>query len=369
MRADVPGGPGSVLPNTPMTRSREIGGDYRATPMKRLQALHEVLLPGDLWDRVAAAHQVIVVPDGALYQLPFEALVTRIVDPEVESDMPRPVYWLDEGPLVRYSASATVLANLEERTFERGSAGVVSLSDPIFDPVEITRMDGDREVERSGATRSEALRATFERGGGALSRLPGTALETDAILERFDAADVVVLQEAEAGEPELRAALGGQRYLHLATHGLVDERRASMFASLALTPPVGATTDHTDDGFLQLHEIYELDLDGTELAVLSACETNVGEDVVGEGVFALSRGFLVAGARRVIASQWPVADESTAMLIGALFDEISAAEAGGEGVEYARALRNAQLAVRNDGSHPEWADPYHWAPFVLTGAR
>ena len=160
--------------------------------------------------------------------------------------------------------------------------------------------------------------------------------------------------------------MAGKRYLHLATHGLVDERRGALFAALALTPPPAETTDSEDDGFLQLYEIYDLELAEVELAVLSACESNAGAAIEGEGVFALSRGFLAAGARRVIASQWSVNDESTAALIGEFFRAIADAEQRGERVDYARALRDAKRAVR---SQPAWAEPYYWAPFILTGER
>ena len=92
-------------------------------------------------------------------------------------------------------------------------------------------------------------------------------------------------------------------FLYLATPGLLDRKRMSLFSALAFRPPVSAQPSSDNDGFLQRHDIYELDLDDSKLAVLSACQTNVGEYVEGEGVFALSRGFLTAGARRVIASQ------------------------------------------------------------------
>ena len=81
---------------------------------------------------------------------------------------------------------------------------------------------------------------------------------------------MVVLKGLEASEPRLRAQVEGKRYLHLATHGLVDERRGALFAALALTPPAGEEAEPEDDGFLQLYEIYDLELGEVELAVLSA---------------------------------------------------------------------------------------------------
>lgn len=100
----------------------------------------------------------------------------------------------------------------------------------------------------------------------------------------------------------------------------------SCFPHLRSLPFQGEKTVAEDDGFLQLFEIYDLNLSECELTVLSACETNVGEYIEGEGVFALSRGFLAAGARRVIASQWSVNDASTAEMMGAFFRQIAANE-------------------------------------------
>lgn len=154
--------------------------------------------------------------------------------------------------------------------------------------------------------------------------------------------------------------------IHLATHALVDEQRDALFAAMALTPPGTVNASPENDGFLQLHEVYRLPLSGVDLAVLSACRTNVGADIVGEGVFALSRGFHAAGVQRVVGTQWDVADRSTAILVGNFFRGISTAERRGRPVEYVEALRRARQQLR---AQTRWAHPYYWAPFVLTGAR
>jgi len=374
----------------------------------RLHALWHALVPGDLWPRLTGAAEIVVVPDSELSGLPFEALVA----------VPGPVpsttrYWLDDGPPVRYAPSATTLQALTRRPAAPprvDAATVLSVADPIYDPAEVearrlspkprlaerqgaggdqTRvwveeMETDAEgveeggIEEGGTEEAgdggallavnprPTTRGAYEGAGGMLTRLPGTDREADAIVAAYgpDAGGVVhTLRELQASEPAVRAAVPGVRYLHLATHGLVDESRGSLFASLALTPPV--TTDSlANDGFLELHEIYDLDLSAAELAVLSACQSNVGRQVEGEGVFALSRGFLAAGALRVIASQWAVDDASTGALVGAFFEAVAQAETHGEAVPYARALQAAQRQVRAESA---WAAPYHWAPFVLIG--
>ncbi len=356
------------------SRSTGVGASRRISGREmslRLLALRKALVPERVWERVLIAEEVIVVPDGAIYNLPFETLVTRDDDEGMR-------YWLDEGPPIRYGPSLTVLANLERRRSSRPAGltnrgGVLSVSDLIYSPQVVEEATLETANDRAVTSAERFARGSFERLGGSLAALPGTAAETDSIVAAFGEdplfGPVTVLSGVEGTEAALRSSLGSFRYLHLATHGLVDEGRASLFASLALAPPPGSASESTNDGFLQLHEIYDLNLSEIELAVLSACESNVGATVEGEGVFALSRGFLVAGAQRVIASHWAVDDASTAVLMATFFREVAEAERRAEVVDYARALHTARLAIRNHPEHPEWSDPYYWAPFVLTGKR
>lgn len=111
-------------------------------------------------------------------------------------------------------------------------------------------------------------------------------------------------------------------------------------------------------------EIYELDLKTCELAILSACQTNYGPQQQGEGVWGLSRGFLVAGARRVVASNWLVDDEAAASLISVFCSDLAKAEGKGETPDYAAALHRAKRWVRQQD---KWASPYYWGTFVLIG--
>jgi len=328
---------------------RSIGG--------RLHALQRALVPPSVWKRAATRAEVVIVPDESLYLLPFEALV---IDPGLRAGTPQ--FWLDAGPPLRYAPSATSLREITRR-FELGTpraihpVAALSVSDPAYAP---------QAAASSGGTTATAdrRRAGGARFFGALERLPGTEMETRNIRAALEGtAAVTVLEGLGAREPAVRRQLPGKRYLHLATHGLVDQRGGDLFAALALTPPAGGVATGDDDGLLELSEIYDLRLD-SDLAVLSACRTNVGLSIAGEGIFSLSRGFLVAGARRVIASQWSVDDASTAVLVGELFRALAAAERAGTGVGYAAALRDAKRRIR---ARSEWADPFFWAPFVLTG--
>jgi CHAT domain-containing protein len=192
--------------------------------------------------------------------------------------------------------------------------------------------------------------------------LPGTRSESDRVAGAFAGAKVALLRGPAASETQLRRLGPQARYVHLATHGLVDETRSELLAALALSAPARPSVE--DDGFLYLHEIVGLRWN-CELAVLSACSTQRGRQVGGEGVFALSRAFQGAGARRAVASLWAVSDASTAELVGDFFARLAAAESAGQRPEYARALRDAKLRLRRA---PGTASPFHWAAFVLSGA-
>ena len=133
---------------------------------------------------------------------------------------------------------------------------------------------------------------------------------------------------------------------------------ATVLATLVLTPGEDDRAD--DDGFLRLDEIHELRLDAN-LAILSACDTSVGRTIGTEGTLALSRGFLAAGARRVVATLWPVSDASTAQLVGSLFDPHLPTD-----LPVSKRLTEAKRALRAETSH---AHPFYWAAFVLSGRR
>jgi CHAT domain-containing protein len=117
---------------------------------------------------------------------------------------------------------------------------------------------------------------------------------------------------------------------------------------------------------LTLAETYELDLAGCELAILSACDTNVGPEQRGEGVWALSRGFQVAGARRVAATNWLLDDEAAASTVSYFCAGVAWQEASDVEVDHAQALHKAKRWVR---SVEKWRSPYYWAPMVLIGPQ
>lgn len=330
------------------------------------ERLFRVLAPPPLWRDLAQVRAVIIIPDGALHLLPFEALVTSLGEPG------RPArFWLDDGPAIRYGPAAATLLELAERSHRRreaadGDGRVVSICDPVFAGVDAGQRSPPASVGEDAWDRDAGAGAPASRLRGAtaaLARLPGTRRESEAIRRAFPPGAVTVLAGSEATEGGLRRAASAARYLHLATHGLVDPQQDELLAALALTPvDEGAASD--DDGLLHLFEIGDLRL-ACDLVVLSACETSLGRALDGEGVFALASGFLSAGARRAVATLWAVDDASAAALMEVFFRRVAEAEQAGSAPDFAVLLRDAKRQLREQ---PRWSSPLHWAPFVLSGA-
>jgi len=145
------------------------------------------------------------------------------------------------------------------------------------------------------------------------------------------------------------------RILHFATHGSLDSLHPELSGIvLSLVDKDGTPVD----GFLRLHEIYNLDLDAA-LVVLSACRTALGKEVHGEGLIGLTRGFMYAGAARVVSSVWNVDDRASAQLMARFYEAMVAKK-----LAPASALRDAQLSMLRE---PRWANPHYWAAFGLHG--
>jgi MYXO-CTERM domain-containing protein len=216
---------------------------------------------------------------------------------------------------------------------------------------------------------------------GAFVPLPGTEAEARAIDQLLDHPSVLI--GGDATEAALKAA-SGPRIVHLATHGFfLDDlpdagphtRGFSVGARSRddLPPPqqpllrsglalAGANSGELggDDGILTALEAASLDLHGTRLVVLSACDTAVGDVVDGDGVYGLRRAFVLAGAETTVMSLWKVDDNATKDLMVAYYRELRA------GRGRAEAMRRVQLAMLHA---PATAHPYFWAAFVVSGDR
>ena len=187
-------------------------------------------------------------------------------------------------------------------------------------------------------------------------RLPSTREEAQAIAALFpNGAASVALDDQASLRRAIDPKLGQARYLHLATHGLFNTREP------ALSGLVFSLVDRQgrpQDGFLQIADVFNLSLN-SQLVVLSACETGLGDQVRGEGLVGLTRGFFYAGTPRVVVSLWKVDDHATAKLMSYFYEFLRK-----DNQSPSQALRSAQQKLRQ---LPDWSSPYYWAAFALQG--
>ena len=285
--------------------------------------LAEILRPGQ---------KLAVIPDGILYYLPFETLVT-----------PSGQFLIEDHPVV-YAPSVSIMASLSSSrpaSNPRVRMELLAYGDPLFS---------------AGGGGGGSAGSFYRSAGFHFIQLPATRDEVAGIGAFFAVpARTLHLGRAASEQSVKQENLASYRRLHFATHAVLDEKvpaRSGIVLSLVNTG--------REDGVLHATEIAELKLDA-DLAVLSACQTGLGQMVSGEGMVGLTRAFFHAGARQVAVSLWDVNDQSTARLMKEFYRHMSAGESP------AAALREAKLSFLHAAA-PAYRHPHFWAGFVLSGA-
>ncbi|HEY7213840.1 MAG TPA: CHAT domain-containing protein [Thermoanaerobaculia bacterium] len=300
--------------------ARDLG--FRA-PARRLYDL--LLAPAAA--EIRGKRTLGIVPDGPLWDLPFQAL------------QPSAAEMLLERHALYYAPSLSFLAELAARRSRPAAAGrpsLLAVGNPSPDP-------------------GTAARAAARRGAAKLAPLPDAEREVRSLLRLYGAERSAVYTAAAASERTVKAEAGKYRVLHFATHALLDDRNP-LYSSLVLSRP---RSGEGEDGLLEAWEMLGLRLDA-ELVVLSACDTARGRLRAGEGMLGMSWALAAAGSPAILASQWEVSSAST----GELMVDFHRGWLGGLGK--AEALRRAALAVRGK---ERYRHPFYWAGFVLVGGE
>jgi CHAT domain-containing protein len=338
--------------------------------------------------------RLLIVADGALQYIPFAALPEPVVGgrwsvvgksavaggrssvvgknqtPTTNHQPPAN----DQRPplIVQHEivslASASALAVLRRETTGRSAAPktLALVADPVFSPddarVTASRTKQSEIDSPAQRERHERLNRAVEQSGVKTSdlripRLPGTRREAAAILEFVPASERKQSFDFEANRAAVTSQeLAQYRLIHLATHGLLNSTHPELSGLvLSLVDQQGTP----QDGFLRLHEIYNLRLPA-DLVVLSACQTALGKEIRGEGLVGLTRGFMYAGVPRVVASLWKVDDKATAVLMRRFYQAMLQEPR----LRPAAALRAAQIELLQT---KRTENPYYWAAFVLQG--
>ena len=297
-----------------------------AQPAALARQLGQVVLQHVLDSLPDDVTRIVVIPDGPLHRLPFDAL--RLADGRQ----------VIERFAVSIAPSAIVLAALREQPTRRASSGtrILAIGDPRF----------PREVPATGSAAADVYRDAFTTTGG-MVRLPASAREARLVARFGETAELRL--RARASESYLkRTAVDSFDVLHFATHAVVDERSVTRSA-LALADGDG------EDGFLSAAELQSLSLRAS-LVVLSACRTAGGVAVRGEGVLGLTAPLLEVGARSILATQWRIRDRDAVRFVEDFYRALSSGATVGD------ASRAAKLQAIQRG-----APPSAWAAFSVIG--
>jgi len=278
---------------------------------------------------LAGVTNLVVVPDGALWLVPFQALQT-----------PRGKFVIEERA-VSYAHSVSALASLVQRQQSR----------PARPPALLALGDPSGGLAATGAPAPRAGQR----------RLPEAAREVRALGRLYGESKSTVLISDEATEGALRQHLPTASVLHVATHGILDDR-SPMYSHLLLAG--GSPDDTTSDGRLDAWEVVDLGIHA-DLAVLSACETARGAVGAGEGVVGLSWSLFAAGASTAVVSLWEVDSASTTALMIGFHQQLLAAPASRRRPTSSQALRAAATGLMKT---PAYRHPFYWAGFVSVGA-
>ncbi len=317
--------------------------------------------------------RLLVVTDGALQYVPFGALPAPGVNrrpsakgKERTAKGYRPLI-LDHEVVSLPSASVVAVLRREVATRPPAPRKVAVLADPVFvkeDGRVKNRVEGRQATGGGGADKkiiagslpSDVRRSADDFGLTRFDRLPVSRREAELITalaprgQSLKALDFAASRATATSEE-----LSQYQIVHFATHSLLNSQHPELSGIvLSLVNERG----EPQDGFLRLHEIYNFKLDA-DLVVLSACETALGKEIKGEGLVGLTRGFMYAGAPRVVASLWKVGDSATSELMRRFYRNMLNAR-----MRPAAALRAAQVSMWKER---QWAAPFDWAGFVMQG--
>jgi CHAT domain-containing protein len=290
---------------------------------------------------------IYIVPSEGLWELPFQALLSRSNK-----------YFLEDHAL-SYAPSLSVLREMREKDVARRVTGRKANSDGLLTKVSATVSSSlprllaignpsldDRAVSRLELTRSEV----------SFDSLPQAETEVKTIGEIYGAEESTILIGNAAREETFKATAPKYRVLHFAAHGVFDDVNP-LYSRLLL-----ATGSENEDGFLEAREIMKLNLHA-DLAVLSACQTARGQVGSGEGLIGMSWALFIAGTSTTVASQWKVDSASTARLMIDFHRNLQSAK-GPSQPRAAEALQRAAIKLMAD---PKYRHPFFWSGFVVVG--
>jgi CHAT domain-containing protein/predicted negative regulator of RcsB-dependent stress response len=310
--------------------------------------------------------RILIVADGALQYVPFAALPVYSKQNEGDS---RSIPLVIDHEIISLPSASTLAVMRREFSERRQAPNLVAIfADPVFQEDDVRVKKQTKGAASDGQILSNGTPALSQKRGKATRyrqlnnkqkgwpRLLFTRLEAKEISSIAKGKKFKNVLGFEASKDFATSQeLASFQILHFATHGIVDSIHPELSGIvLSLVDEKGASID----GFLRLHEIYNLKLQA-ELVVLSGCQTGLGKEIQGEGLIGLTRGFMYAGTARVVASLWSVRDDTTAELMKRFYRAMLM-----EGKTPSAALQAAQASMWKDR---DWQSPYYWAGFIIQG--
>ncbi|MEM6804748.1 MAG: CHAT domain-containing tetratricopeptide repeat protein, partial [Bacteroidota bacterium] len=309
--------------------------------------LYEELI-GDFWGKEGQKY-AIIIPDKEIYYLPLDVLLTE----QVTSEMPLSQYpFLLRSMAASYDFSAKLWLRGSKNKSNAGwfQKGLLAFA-PDFHPLKTQDLAEDEQ---------EALNLDFFQARSTMD-------ENEQLVPLHASKDEVhsiqgLMGGEVYGEDQQKGLLGyflqkapNYRFIHLGTHGIFNKYN-SKYSYLAFQP----VEDGIDNERLYLSDLYNLNLDA-EMVVLSACETQVGELLPGEGIASLAQGFTYAGAKSIVATLWSVQNASNAELMKRFYQNLI------EGENKASALQKAKISMNEEGL--SYGPPFYWAAPTIIGSN
>ena len=307
-------------------------------------SLYNILIE-PIVEKIPNAKNLIIIPDGILYYLPFEALIAEKVNINDLSFSELP-YLINLFNISYLSSTAFQQEENKKLETQNSFAGFA----PVFAD------DSQMNKKINDALLVSQLKRAVEINDKIYSELPESKLEVEGISNLFEMKNLSssIFISDDAKEEVIKSDdMSSYNFLHIATHGFINEEKPK-FSGIIFT---NKNNSPEEDGVLYSSEIYNLNLKA-DLVVLSACETGLGKIVRGEGIIGLTRGFIYSGTRNIVVSLWQVADKSTSELMIEFYKNIL------DGKNYSSALREAKLKLIKEGTY---SYPLEWSPFVLIG--
>lgn len=331
----------------------DIKSDFTEKELKNSSYFYNYLIE-PIEENLKNKDNLIIIPDGNLYYIPFETLCN---DDNYSEDLSALNYLIKDYSIT-YNHTATLWLNSKEKEqFQSATQDNFIGFAPVFDPKINNGFIVSNEWIKD-TTNTELASRSISNDFNHFNSLPYSENEVESIVKLFSKKrkEAKGFFYKEANEENFKHNIQNFKYIHIASHSFTNDLYPNL-SGIAFSQP--DTSDfYNEDGILYAGETYNLNLPKADLITLSSCKSGLGKLIQGEGFLSLSRGFLYSGTPNIIFSLWNVKDEPTKDLMIDFYKQVL------RGTDYASALREAKIQLINN---PKTASPKYWGAWILVG--